>query len=217
MNLRNIINSLKKRPQGFASTVWGAALLLLLTGCRGQISERPPVHLNPNMDQQARLDPQEPMAFFSDGRAMRPLVKGTVPRPPHKVGDGDSIYLKADDHFYRGKKGDSYVTTLPKNVKVTKELLKIGQKKYNIFCAPCHGYNGDGKGVVTLFSKSLVPRNFHQIKFVPVGRLFEVITNGLNTMPPFKSQLTPEERWAVVAYIRALQLTRSPLTDGKKK
>ncbi len=187
-----------------------STLLILLSGCRGQLSDKPPVHPNPNMDQQARLDPQEPFEFFKDLRGMRPFVKGTVPRPPHKVGDGDSQYLKADDHFYRGKINGSYANKLPKQIKLTRDFLYKGKKKYEIYCAPCHGYNGDGKGVVTLFSKSLFPRNFHRAKFIPVGRLFEAISEGMGKMMPrFKSQLSPEERWAIVAYIRALQLTRT--------
>ncbi len=192
----------------------GAALLVggALTGCRGQLSQSPPIHPNPNMDQQKRYDPQEPSTFFHDRRSMRTFVAGTVARPPHAVTGKDSRYLKADSHLYQGKVNGTFATTLPKQIKLTKALLARGQNRYNIFCSACHGFNGNGKGIVTLYSEAIVPRNFLGMRghSLTLGQMFSAMTNGMGTMKPYRSQLTAEDRWAVVAYIRALQISRIP-------
>lgn len=190
----------------------GAALLVggPLTGCRGQLSQSPPIHPNPNMDNQKRYDPQEPSAFFRDHRSARPFVEGTVARPPHAVTGKDSRYLQADAHLYTGMVKGEFVTTLPKQIKLTKALLARGQNRYNIYCTACHGANGDGKGVVTLYSSAIRPRNFHETRAMSVGQIYRAMAYGAGTMKPYRSQLTVEDRWAVVAYVRALQLSRIP-------
>jgi mono/diheme cytochrome c family protein len=164
------------------------------------------------MDNQKRLDPQEASSFFKDKRAMRLPVKGTVARG----------FLKGDDHFYRGKKGDVFFRTLPRQVKLSKALLQRGQDRYNIFCSTCHGYNGNGKGAVTRYTKALKPKNLRddeRIRKMAPGEIYSVIANGKMTgntinMPSYRSQLTVKDRWAVVAYVRALQL--APTSALKK-
>jgi mono/diheme cytochrome c family protein len=185
-------------------------------GCRGQMSEKPPVHLNPNMDQQKRYDPQELSRLFRDMRTMRPLVEGTVARPPHEIAKRDSMYLKDDEHLYLGTIKGKFAQALPSqfslDVHPFKALIQRGQNQYQTSCVPCHGATGNGKGVVTLFSKTLQPRNFHDkpSRMMEVGRVYGAIANGMGTMVSFSSQVSVQDRWAIVAYIRALQLSSIP-------
>ena len=172
--------------------------LLILSSCRGVPSRDPPIHLNPNMDQQARYDPQEPNDFFEDGRAMRPLVPGTVARGT----------LKEDDHLYTGKVGGKYATHLP--IKLTPSLLKRGQQRFNIYCIVCHDGAGTGNGIV-IKRGFIPPPNFHdpRIRQMPVGQIFDTISGGVRTMPSYGKQVPAEDRWAIAAYVRALQMSQN--------
>lgn len=182
--------------------VTGALFSLgLLSGCRGDISDKPPIHLNQNMDFQKRVDPQEANSFFRDNRGVRSLIKGTVARG----------YLQSDTHFYAGKVGGKYASTLPKQVKVNEALLQRGKERFNIYCSTCHGTNGNGKGTVTLYARAYKPANLHddRIRRMSVGELYHVILYGKNNnMPGYKVQIPANDRWAIIAYLRALQLTR---------
>ncbi len=175
-------------------------LLLSLTGCfRGLPSEKPPIHLNPNMDSQEKYKPQAKSEFFADGMTMRLPVEGTVAR-------GD---LRADDVYYTGKTaGGKTVKKLP--VAITMDLLKRGQERYNIYCAPCHSPLGDGAGIIVK-KGMLPPPNFHtdQVRNFDDGYFFEVISNGVRNMPGYKHQIAVADRWAIVAYIRALQRSQN--------
>ncbi len=182
-----------------------AALLavVLLAGCRGAISEKPPVHVNMNMDNQPRFDPQEANPFFADGRAMRPPVPGTVARG----------MLKEDTRFYLGRAaaGD-FVPQMP--VPVTRELLLRGRERYDIFCAVCHGKAGDGQGILITGQYGYTPApSYHDAtvaaRMAADGYVFDVISRGVRNMPGYAQQLTVADRWAVTAYIRALQLSQN--------
>ncbi len=186
-----------------------AALLavVLLAGCRGAISEKPPVHVNMNMDNQPRFDPQEANPFFADGRAMRPPVPGTVARG----------MLKEDTRFYLGRAaaGD-FVPQMP--VPVTRELLLRGRERYDIFCAVCHGKAGDGPGILITGQYGYTPApSYHDAtvaaRMAADGYVFDVISRGVRNMPGYAQQLTVADRWAVTAYIRALQLSQNA-TEG---
>lgn len=189
----------------FSNLVCGALLAaVLVAGCRGSRSESPPIHLNPNMDQQDRFDPQEPSSFFADGRAMRPPVPGTIARGS----------LREDDHLYRGKVGDTYATTLPAGVTLDQKLLERGQKRYDIYCAPCHDQSGQGRGIIV--ERGLTPPpTYHsdRLRTAPLGYVYEVVSNGVRTMPSYAAQIPVHDRWAIVAYVRALQLSRVATLD----
>jgi len=178
---------------------WAAALLatVLLAGCRGNLSGRPPVHVSPNMDRQERLDPQERFAFFADGRAMRPPVPGTVARG----------FLREDSRFYLGRVEDrSFVERMP--VAVTRDLLERGRDRYTIFCSMCHGDAGDGQGIIMTGGYGFVPApSYHSeaLRARPDGYVFDVLSNGVRTMPGYGQQVPVADRWAIVAYVRALQ------------
>jgi mono/diheme cytochrome c family protein len=177
-----------------------AAILLLLAGCyRGEPSTRPPIHLNPNMNDQPKYKAQAPSQFFTDSSAMRLPVEGTVAR-------GD---LRADDAFYRGKNKDG--TLLKKNPRpLTMELLYRGRERFNIYCSPCHDRSGSGQGIVVQ-KGFLPPPTFHQARLREVedGHIFDVISHGLRNMPSYRHQIPVADRWAIVAYVRALQLSQN--------
>ena len=185
------------------ATILLAVLTLTVASCRGTRSSDPPVHLNLNMDFQERFDPQEANPFFEDNRSMRPLVPGTVARGT----------LRDDVVFYEGRsEGGGFTRRMP--VPATRELLERGQERYNIYCAVCHGAAGDGQGIVITGGYGYTPApSYHidRLRQESDGYLFDVITNGVRTMPPYGHQVPPADRWAIVAYIRALQ--RSQYAD----
>ncbi len=149
--------------------------------------------LRQDMANQPRQNPLSPAPIFADGRSERPIPDNTVAR--------GSI---ADDSLFTPK--DSNAFPLP----LTQELLARGQDRYNIFCSPCHGIQGDGQGMVTMRGMKHPP-TYHQdrVRNEPNGYFFDVITNGFGAMNGYSAQLTPHDRWAIVAYVRALQLSRN--------
>ncbi|MEX0821153.1 MAG: cytochrome c [Rhodothermales bacterium] len=177
----------------------------VLASCRGTLSDREPIHLNRNMDFQERFDPQESNPFFADNRSMRMPVAGTVARG----------MLREDVGFYEGRGTDGgYVEDLP--VPTTMALLERGQERYEIFCTPCHGSAGDGQGIVATGGYGLTPvPTFHgeRLREVEDGYVYDVIANGVRTMPAYGKQVPTADRWAIVAYVRALQRSQYATPD----
>ena len=167
------------------SSLLVAVSLLLLSGCGNTLRQ--------DMANQPRQNPLSPSDFFQDGRSERPLIENTVAR--------GSI---EDDNLAVPK--ESNVFPLP----LTIALLERGQDRYKIFCSPCHGLQGDGQGMVTLRGMKHPP-SYHQerLRNVPNGYLYDVIANGFGAMNGYSAQLTPPDRWAIVAYVRALQVSRN--------
>jgi len=186
-----------------------------LTGCRGETSNQPPIHLVQNMDFQEKLKAQSESQFpgWKDKRGMRMPMRGTIARGSLGIDDTDPEVAKL--HRYKNDDG-SFVTTnaLPKSP----EILARGRERYEIHCAVCHGYSGRGDGIVGR-RMAVRPPSFHaraegdlpgtvykpQVLTYTDGDLFDIITNGRSTMQPYGSQVTPRDRWAIVHYIRALQ------------
>lgn len=158
---------------------------LILAGCRQDM------HVQP------RYNPMEPSTFFDDGRSDRPVVPGTVARSE----------LRTDEAFYTGKVNGVPVNTFP--FPVTREVLIRGQERYNIYCTPCHDRLGDGQGVIVKRGFP-PPPSYHidRLRQAPVGHFFDVMTNGYGTMYSYASRVSPSDRWAIAAYIRALQLSQ---------
>jgi mono/diheme cytochrome c family protein len=164
-----------------------------------------------DMHDQPRYEPLEKSAFFEDGRSARPFVEGTVARGQ----------LRLDDHFYTGKVNGELVATLP--FAATPEILARGQERYNIFCSPCHDQAGMGRGMIVQRGFRQPP-SFHldRLRQAPVGHFFDVMTNGFGTMYNYADRVAPKDRWAIVAYIRALQLSQNatledvPATERSK-
>lgn len=166
---------------------------VLLVGCmRGSTSSRPPIHPNPNMDHQPKYRAQAESAFFYDGATMRPPVEGTVAR-------GE---LFEDTALYEGKdEAGDFVTAIPVAVDVER-----GRERYEIYCTPCHGATGNGRGV--LWERAQIEsRDLHEERLVaaPDGQLFDVVTNGLGLMQGYRYPIPAKDRWAIIAYVRELQ------------
>ncbi|HUU82643.1 MAG TPA: cytochrome c [Phycisphaerae bacterium] len=177
---------------------------VLIARARAVKSDRPRLHLVPDMDNQPRYKAQQSSPLFADGREMRRPVSGTVAR-------GD---LREDDRLYRGMVGEDWATTFP--MPVTRPILRHGQERFGVFCAPCHGLDGAGRGIVAVIAEEkeeptwVPPLSVHseEVRKRAVGHLFNTITNGVRTMPGHASQIPVEDRWAIVAYLRALQKSR---------
>jgi hypothetical protein len=177
-----------------------AVTFMLLLGCfRGTPSDKPPIHVIRDMLNQPRYNPQAESNFFPDSSAMREPVPGTVARG----------YFWSDSLYFYGMDSEgNYVKQSP--VPVTLELLKRGQQRYDIYCSPCHSRLGDGKGMVVQRG-FIPPPTFHseRIRNFPDGEIFDVISNGVRNMPSYGEQIQTQDRWAIVSYVRALQLSRN--------
>lgn len=170
-------------------------LAVLLAGCRGCPSSRPPIHLNPNMDDQPKLKAQSESAFFYDGAGMRTPVEGTVAQ-------GE---LHEDSAYWTGKDAaGGFVAAVPGHDQAA--VLARGQQRFGIYCSPCHGAAADGKGM--LFQRAQVQSaNLMEQRFrdMPAGQLFDEVTHGQGLMPAYGPFIPVADRWAILAYVRKLQ------------
>jgi hypothetical protein len=159
----------------------------VLSGCRIDM------HVQPKQNPLSRSD------FFADQRSERPPVEGTVARGQ----------LREDTYFYTGKLGSSPGDYMP--FPLTKEVLERGRERYNIYCSPCHSRVGDGSGFIPSRGFARKPPSFHdqRLRKAPLGYFYDVITNGFGIMPDYASQIPPQDRWNIVAYVRALQLSQN--------
>jgi hypothetical protein len=164
-----------------ASSAFAAFCLLCVSGCRQDMADQP------------KYNPLAPSTFFADGRSERPLVEHTVPRGAI---EDDALVIPKDSNNF----------PLP----VTKELLDRGRDRYQIFCTPCHGLQGDGNGMVAVRGMKHPP-SYHidRLRQAPVGYFYDVVTNGFGAMYSYSAQIPPRDRWAIIAYVRALQLSRN--------
>src|SRR5216684_8926986 len=173
---------MRNKPSLFAI----AALCgLVFAGCDNTLRQ--------DMANQPRQNPLSPSDFFADGRSERPVIENTVVRG--SVQD-DSLFVPKDSNAF----------PLP----VSAELLERGEQRYRIFCTPCHGIQGDGLGMVAMRGMKHPP-SYHQdrLRQAPNGYLYDVVTNGFGAMYGYSAQIPPRDRWAIVAYLRALQLSRN--------
>ena len=183
---------------------------LLVARARAVKSKEPRIHLIPDMDNQPKFKAQATNPFFADDRAMRLPVSDTVAR-------GE---LRDNPRFYYGKKPDGqWVDRFP--LPVTEELMSRGQQRFGIYCATCHGLGGYGNGPIAQRAEELEegtwvsPPSFHTdtTRNRPHGEIFDFITNGVRTMPAYGPQIPVEDRWAIVAYLRALQRSQNAGID----
>lgn len=172
----------RSAARGFSGLLL-AACLLTLTGCE----------IRQDMADQPKARPLSPTDFFTDGRSARPRVEHTVARG--EIADDDLVIPK-----------DSYGFPLP----VDQKLLERGEDRYKIFCTPCHGLNGGGEGMIAMRGMRHPP-SYHidRLRQAPNGYFYDVITNGFGQMYGYSAQIPPRDRWAIVAYVRALQLSRN--------
>jgi mono/diheme cytochrome c family protein len=191
------VNILGQSGRYATTLLLAAAALLLLAGCRSDMQNQPY---------------QRPLAesdFYADKRAARPLVEGTVARG----------HERADSYFYTGKIGSEDGNYMP--FPVTAEVMQRGQQRFNIYCSPCHGETGDGNGMIVQRGLKRPP-SYHteRLRKAPIGYFFDVMTNGFGVMLDYSQQVKPEDRWAIAAYIKALQLsqgaTRADVPPGQQ-
>lgn len=184
-----------------------------LSGCRGWETEKRPIHPNPNMDTQEKLKPYRASDFFTDGRAMRMPVDGTVPRTVAGNTERDLDFVAEDSHRYEGTLNGELAASFPTGFDASAENMKRGQQRYNIYCTPCHGKDGNGQGPVAR-RLSVKPPTFHQQRIwdLPAGSIYQTITHGKNVpnMPAYNTQITVSDRWAIVYYLRALMTSQNP-------
>jgi mono/diheme cytochrome c family protein len=188
----------------------------LVSGCRGQTSEDPPLLLERNMFDQERYNPESYSEFFGDHRTMRTPVEGTIARDHYDDDPEVATGLVADQ--------SGYVMTIPASLVNhaggMAKMLARGQERFGIYCTPCHGQTGDGKGMVVCkrdkLSDPCQSRGFpplpsyedERLRHMPDGQLFATISHGVRTMPAYGAQIPVMDRWAIVTYVRALQMSQ---------
>ena len=192
----------------------------MATGCRGSTSKESPIVGIRNMYDQPKYDIQEESEFFTDHRTMRPLVEGVI-----------SSEEEVDPRIAQGRLEDQsgYVLTIPDEIVNEapprgaggmEALVARGKARYGVYCVPCHDGTGSGNGLVkkravASGATAFAPPTFHQdrIRHMPDGQIFATISNGKNNMPPYAMQIPVTDRWAIVAYVRALQVSQ-PKVEG---
>ena len=174
----------KSRVSVFSVSLW-LPLLLLSGGCRQDMHDQP------------KFKPYRGTDFFGDGRSARPLPEGTVARG----------HLREDAHLYTGRVNGQLATTFP--FPVTETVLARGRERYGIYCTPCHGLAGYGDGMVVARGyRKAASLHVDRVRAEPPGYFYDVIANGFGAMPSYAAQIPVEDRWAIVAYVRALQLSQ---------
>ena len=189
-------------------TVMGVA------GKRGAMSRKPPLEIFPDMDRQPKLRPQEPNAFFADGKSSREYPAGTVAHTLPLLVNGTAVYPYEDTPVNTGRISGTtnFVDTNPLPITVT--LMERGQQRYQINCLPCHGPQADGNGITKKLGMGVVA-NLQEKRLVLMsdGEIFNTITYGKNLMGSYGANVTVPDRWAIVAYVRALQRSKLATLD----
>jgi hypothetical protein len=191
------------------------AAVIGMAGLRGTHSRKPPLYIFPDMKRQLKLRPQTPNDFFENGVSSQVPPEGTVARSkPIMVGDR-AVYPYEDSPVFTGHVPGTtnYVETNP--FPITPKLLKRGQDRFNIYCSPCHGRDADGNGITKKLNAMPTVANLQDPRIVKYadGEIFYVISNGRNTMGAYGPNVPVEDRWAIISYLRALQLSHLGTID----
>lgn len=186
------------------------AAVVGVLGFRGTRFRKPPLYIYPDMEWQLKLRPQKPNGFFPNGISSQPAVPGTIARSiPIQTASGPVYpYEEAPVNTGRVSGTTNFVEINP--VLVTAELLKRGRQRFTINCTPCHGQLADGNGITKKIGAMAVVANLHDKRIVEMadGELFYVISNGRNLMGAYGANVVVQDRWAIIAYLRALQLSQ---------
>lgn len=182
--------------------------LVVIVKARNSKSREPRIHIIQDMDNQERYKGQMSNDIFRDGRAMRPEVAATVAR-------GDIRAISGDVHYSEGLENGAWATTFPTRIEINADLLDRGEERFGVYCAPCHGLDGYGNGAVAArymegregWANWVTPTSLHDqtVRDRAHGHLFNTISNGIRSMPPYSASIPIEDRWAIVSYVRALQ------------
>jgi len=195
---------------------------LVFARLRATPSPNRPIHIFWDMDFQPKFKAQAPNPLFADGRAMRPPVQGSVAR-------GESY---VDTHMFEGVVDGQWATALPTSMKLDQATLERGQQRFNIYCSACHGYAGYGDGAVNQRAMELVSnvngpvngtqwvaaKSLHDetTRNQPMGQFFNTITHGIRNMAGYGAQISVADRWAIAAYVKALQFSQDAGSSGAK-
>jgi len=180
--------------------------IMAIAGKRGDLSRRPPIELFADMDRQPKLRPQAANSFFKDGLSSQPAIAGAIAR---------TLWQDMPENTGKIPGTTNWVLTIP--VPLTQQLMARGQDRYHIYCAPCHGAQGDGKGITTKFGMTVIA-DLHDAltRKIPQqtdGEIFNTLSYGKGQMQGYAASLTVPDRWAIVAYVRALQRSRLASMD----
>jgi cytochrome c5 len=194
--------------------------IIAVFGFRGQKSTGSPLEVFPDMVRQMKVRAQAPLNFFPDGRGPRPPVTGTLPigyemPKPETIATGEALqkhprvgFSVGTDYYDTGKMGDNWGTGIP--LEVTRELMERGQQRFNITCAMCHGATAAGNGIAKQHGlATVVTLQDERIRKMSDGEIFNTITNGKNTMMAYGPNIIVADRWAIIAYLRALQRSQN--------
>ncbi len=196
-------------------TAFVVVLALSVLGLRGTKFTKSPMDVFPEwafpgMKYQSKYQPQAGSAFFADGRSDRPLPPGVVPASFGPIGQP----LRNDSARYEGKDAQGgFIARIPDSITVDLPLIQHGRDRYMIYCAPCHGALGDGQGITKQYGMGLTP-SFHdeRLREMGDGEIFNTISHGKGSMLSYADKLSPDSRWAVISYVRALQRTQQGAT-----
>lgn len=185
-------------------------LVVLVAGRRGDLTRNRPIQIFPDMKRQLKLRPQTANSFFANGLSSQLPPPGTIARSEPLNVAGQTVYPFEDLPVNTGRVPGTTNFVELNPLPVTAQLLERGQQRYGIYCTPCHGATGEGKGITQKIGAMAVVANLHDKRIVelPDGDLFNTISHGKNLMGAYAPQIALEDRWAVVAYLRALQLSR---------
>jgi len=193
----------------------GVLAVVGILGFRGTHFRKPPLYIFPDMKRQLKLRPEAPDGFFENGTTSQLPPQGTVARTKPIMVSGQPVYAYEDSPVYTGfvSGTTNFVPTNP--FPITAQLLKRGQERFNIYCSPCHGREADGNGITKKLGVMMTVANLQDPRIVKYndGEIFYVITHGRNTMGAYGPNVPVEDRWAIIAYLRALQLSHLGTID----
>lgn len=191
------------------------AAVIGIAGFQGSHSRKTPLYIFPDMKRQLKLRPEAPNNFFANGTTSQLPPEGTVARSKPVLVNGEPVYSYEDSPVYTGFTSGTtnFVETNP--FPITPQLLKRGQERFNIYCSPCHGREADGNGITKKLGVMMTVANLQDPRIVKFadGEIFYVITHGRNTMGAYGPNVPAEDRWAIIAYVRALQLSHLGAID----
>ncbi|MFD2258006.1 c-type cytochrome [Luteolibacter algae] len=212
----------------FIAYAFIAVLVVGIGGFRGQHFSKPPIQIFPDMDQQDKLQAQEPSNFFSDRQGGRHPVTGSQPLGFNETGETEIGGIPEyefggqDGYYYSGHVGDYYGTGMPEELSLdeasAEAFIRRGEERFGIYCAVCHGKAGDGQGITSRYGVPGIA-NLHLDPFnaasYPDGRMFEVITKGKGQMGAYGPNVSVRDRWAIIAYVRTLQAAKVAATAAQ--
>ena len=191
------------------------AAVVAIAGRRGSISRKPPIYVFPDMDRQLKLRPQNASGFFTNGFTSQLPVPGTIARSAPIQTENGPVYLFEDSPVNNGRITGTTNFIANNPLPISAQLLARGQQRFNIYCAPCHSQIGDGNGITKKIGAMLTVGNLHDKRIVelPDGEIFNTVSHGKGLMQGYAPQIPVEDRWAIIAYVRALQLSRLGTMD----